>query len=73
VKKFRLSVTVPVERGWMIESAWVCALAATDLYAPAAQAGGDADSHRHGDGPLVDCLLKEAAGKPLPWFLQVSA
>jgi hypothetical protein len=33
VKEFRvLSVTVPVERVWMIESAWVCALAATDLW-----------------------------------------
>jgi hypothetical protein len=75
VKEFRvLSVTVPVERVWMIESAWVCALAATDLYAPLRKPSSWEETQTAislAKAPLVDCLFKEAAGKPLPWFLQV--
>jgi hypothetical protein len=73
VKEFRvLSVTVPVERVWMIESAWVCALAATDLYAPLRKPSSWEETQTAismAKAPLVDCLFKEAAGKPLPWFL----
>ncbi len=35
VKEFKLlGIKVPVERVWQLESAWVCALSATDLNAP---------------------------------------
>ena len=74
VKEFLLlSTTVPVERAWQLESAWVCALSATDLYAPlrppvsweaTQQAMRDAKS------PLVEALRVEAAGRPLPWMFR---
>ena len=75
VKNFlMLAGKVPVERAWLLERAWVCALAATDLYAPLRKPEsweGTQEFYRNATSTLAERLRSEANGNPLPWFLQV--
>ena len=74
VKNFlMLAGVVPVERAWLLERAWVCALAATDLYAPLREpASWEATQTgiRNSSEQLKESLRNEADGKPVPWCFQ---